>query len=353
MLKALLPVTDHAKIIPPVLPEILLLAEDSTPDGPSLLANGLWYKYRTSYKWAWTVWDNTVASLRQIPLLTSDPANREAFALRYGAFLLQIDHHLPSGLDDQVLDWFLGTGRNEVAALSSDTWNVLTTVLVFLVRNGAIKTTTILRGLVYPSWQLGVIAPSGQLGNSLEVFIFAANHLTKQLLLRGEEIAADIPPLKLFDEQRLRTRLQDVYREPHFSLLASNIPTLVLMENNLAISDELRASCGSLRRALCRNTGFHEGLNRNMNAVRDAFEQSLQPEDCNPHCNDCIVEALHWIWSDSDTSMYMSLISIAVLKGFQAMFRTWTWAIGLICRRFSAPGSCPPRPSNFSSFFGN
>jgi mediator of RNA polymerase II transcription subunit 12, fungi type len=346
-------VTDHAEIIPPVLPEILLLAEDSTPDGPSLLANGLWYKYRTSYKWAWIVWDNTVASLRQIPLLTSDPVNREAFALRYGAFLLQVDRHLPSGLDEQVLDWFLGTGRNEVAALSSDAWNVLTTVLVFLVINGAIKTTTILRGLVYPSWQLGTTAPSGQLGNSLEVFIFAANHLTKQLLLRGEEIAADISTLKLFDEQRLRTRLRDVYREPHFSLFASNIPTLVLVENNLAISDALRTSCRLLRRALCRNAGFHEGLNRNMNAVRDAFEQSLQPEDGNSYRNDCIVEALHWIWSDSDTSKYMSLISICCLKGFQAMFRAWTWALGLIYRQFSARGNCLPPPSNFNSFSGN
>jgi mediator of RNA polymerase II transcription subunit 12 len=68
------------------------------------------------------VWDNTVASLRQVPVMTSDTAGRHACALRYGTFLLQVDQHLPGGFDHSVLQWFLGPGENEVVALSTDAW---------------------------------------------------------------------------------------------------------------------------------------------------------------------------------------------------------------------------------------
>jgi mediator of RNA polymerase II transcription subunit 12 len=308
--QALLPVTDNPDTVPPVLPEILLLAEDPNPEAPSLLANNLWYKYRTAPTWAWVVWDNAVASLRQVPVLTSEKTSREACALQYGTFLLHVDQHLPSGLDAQILDWFVGTGKNEVAALSSEAWDVLAFVLVFLAIHGAVTITTILQGLVYPAWQLAV---AGQSGNPSATFLAAVHQITKRLLLQGDESATDPPVRDLLDDQRLRTRRLDVFREPHFSLLTASIPTLVLIENNPAISEDLRASSRSLRLALCHCPEFHEGVNRNLVAVHDAFEKSLQSEENAGGNGDCIIDALRWIWYDSHPGICASNVDRIIL----------------------------------------
>ncbi|EEB98785.1 hypothetical protein MPER_01650, partial [Moniliophthora perniciosa FA553] len=143
---ALQPHTDHPNLVPDVLPEILMLVDNTEADLPSMLANGLWIKYRMSFDWAWKVWDNTIASLRQIPVMTPDTRTRRTLALRYGTFLWHVDQHLPAGLDGQVLRWFLGPGRNEMAALSVDAWDVVTVVLLYLSVHGALQTTTILEG---------------------------------------------------------------------------------------------------------------------------------------------------------------------------------------------------------------
>ena len=94
-----------------------MLATDPAPEAPSMLANGLWYKYMTSPDWAWKVWDNTIASLRQLPVMVQDVSSQRACALRYAEFLLHVDQHLPRGFDDQIRSWLTGSGRNEVAVL--------------------------------------------------------------------------------------------------------------------------------------------------------------------------------------------------------------------------------------------
>ena len=105
-----------------------MLATDSAPGAPSLLANSLWYKYMTSPDWAWKVWDNTIASLRQLPAMMSDVPSRRICALRYAAFLLHVDQHLPRGFDEQIRSWLMGSGRSEIAALTTETWDVVTVV---------------------------------------------------------------------------------------------------------------------------------------------------------------------------------------------------------------------------------
>ncbi|KAF5386158.1 hypothetical protein D9615_002361 [Tricholomella constricta] len=275
---ALQPATDHPDVVPDVLPEILLLAGDPDADAPTLLANSLWIKYRKSVDWAWKVWDNTVASLRQVPVMTSDEAGRRACALRYGVFLWQVDQHLATGLDNEVLRWFLGPGKNEVAALSSEAWNVLTVVLLHLSVHGALKTTTILRGLVYPAWQQGASMPAGQQGSMTETFLRSANDICHRLLL-SEDINDTLPPVDLLDLQCIRTRRQDVYCGPHFPLLASSIPLLICVENNEHISEGLRDDSMSLRHLISRHQDFRQGAYRNLDAIREAFEFSLQQLD--------------------------------------------------------------------------
>ncbi len=244
------------------------MAADTGADAPSLLANGLWIKYRTSLDWAWKVWDNAIASLRQVPAMNPDAAQQKACALRYGIFLWQVDQHLPHGLDGDVQRWFAGPGRNEIAALSADAWDVVTVVLLYLCVHGALKTTTILTGVVYPAWQLGATESTPD----IHVFLNAANNLFQQLLLQENLNPSGIPPVDLFDFQCLRTRRRTVYEEPHFSSLVTSIPLLIYLENKSDVPQDIRTEFTSLRHRLCHDTQFRQGAYRNLDVIRAAFE---------------------------------------------------------------------------------
>jgi mediator of RNA polymerase II transcription subunit 12 len=266
--KALRPVTGRPESVPIVLPEILMMAADTAADAPSALANGLWIKYRTSTDWAWKVWDNAIASLRQVPLMNPDTAQWRACALRYGMFLWQVDQHLPDGLDGDVQKWFAGPGQNEIAALTAGAWEVVTVSLLYLCIHGALKTTTILTGVVYPAWQLGATESTPE----VRVFLTAANNIFRQLLLQESPNPSGIPPVDLFDVQCLQTRRRVVYEEPHFSCLVKNIPLLILLENKPDIPHEIRAEFTSLRHQLCHGNQFRQGAYRSLDVIRAAFE---------------------------------------------------------------------------------
>ncbi|KAG5337493.1 hypothetical protein C0989_009508 [Termitomyces sp. Mn162] len=278
MNEALQPATAHLDIVPDVLPEILLLAGDPDQDAPSLLANSLWIKYRKSVDWAWKVWDNTVASLRQVPIMTSDEAGRRACAVRYGVLLWHVDQHLAMGLDGEVLRWFLGPGRNEVVVLNTEAWDLLIIVLLYLSVHGALKTTTILQGMVYPAWQQAASVTINQPSPTIETFLRSANDVCRRLLL-SDDINDDLPPVDLLKLQCIQTRRQDVYAQAHFSRLASSIPVLISLQNNKYISEELRRDSTSLRHLISQNQDFRQGVYRNLDAIREAFERSLRTLD--------------------------------------------------------------------------
>ncbi|KAF9819188.1 hypothetical protein IEO21_02359 [Rhodonia placenta] len=272
---ALQPTSQRPETVPVVLPEILLLATDLNPEAASNLAKNLWYKFMTASDWAWKVWDNTIASLRQIPAMVADIEGRRACALRYAHFLRHIDQHLPRGFDKHVLEWFLGAGKNEVAALCSETWDVVMVVLLHLCVCGALTTTTILHGLIYPVWQAAAAATSSDQAKNLEVLLAAANSLFERLLLR-HECATGLPPQDVFEAHGLQTRRRDVFREAHFISLVDNIPTLVLVEHNAVLVDNLRQGCMSLRQAICQFSVFRLGVYRDLDAVQYAFEKLLE-----------------------------------------------------------------------------
>ncbi|KAK0226153.1 hypothetical protein IW262DRAFT_1457387 [Armillaria fumosa] len=292
-------IVGHPEPVPNVLPEILLLAGDYEEDAPSTLANALWIKYRMSFDWAWKVWDNTIASLRQIPLMVPDTEGRRGCALRYATFLRHVDHLLPTGLDDHVLGWFLGPGKSEVVNLTADVWDIVTLLLLGLVVHGALKTTTIMTGLVYPAWQCASSSVELPL-QQMEVFLAAANNLVQGLLLRGEGSSGIMPPCDLFDVQRLQTRKQDVYCEPHFPALVSNIPVLVSLENIERIPEHLRTELKAIRHSLYEDDNFRQGTFRNLDALREAFEQAMQlKKNTSPEVGDRTMAALRMIFSEA------------------------------------------------------
>ncbi|CCM03317.1 uncharacterized protein FIBRA_05445 [Fibroporia radiculosa] len=294
---ALHPTSQRSDAVPLVLPEILLLATDLNPDAPSDLAKSLWYKYMAAPDWAWKVWDNTIASLRQIPVMVSDIAGRRACALRYANFLWHIDQHLPDGFDKQVLEWFLGAGKNEVAALNVEAWDVATVVLLHLCICGALNTTTILEGLIYPTWTMGVQATSNDQGEMLETMLSAVNALFEHLLLR-DECGNGMPPMDIFEAQGLQTRRRDVFREPHFTSVVHNLPALVLIEHNPSLPETLRLECMALRQSICKFSVFRQGVYRDLDAVRYAFEKLLESQAIAEDMHESLVTALRLMLRD-------------------------------------------------------
>lgn len=244
------------------------MAGEPDPNSGSILANGLWMKYRTSVDWGFKVWDNTIASLRQIPNMTEDISARYACALRYASFLWKVDQHMADGLDGDILQWLRGPGKHELVALGADTWEVLVAVILHLTVNGGVKTTTILEGLIYPAWQMGSTTSVSS------HYLAAANKLCFDLLLRDEGSGRALPPTNLFELQCIRTRRRAVFEEPHFSLLAASIPFLISLENNPGILEDLRLESTALRCRLCQDPAFRQGAYRDLNIIRNAFENS-------------------------------------------------------------------------------
>lgn len=295
---ALAPDTTDPGHVPEHLPEILLLADDPKLDAPSILANGLWYKYRTALDWGWKVWDNTIASMRQVPLMTPDINKRHAIALRYAQFLLHIDQHLPAGIDDHVLQWSLGTGKGEILALTADAWDVCSVVLLFLSAHGALSTTSLLRGLVYPAWHICANA-TGHSAQLPSIFVQSANGLFDRLILHEEIQISSMAPSSLLDTHRIHSRRQNVFREPHFPQLAEEMPTLLLIECNEIIPSELRTMAKDLRIRTCESREFRQAAYRDLDVIRKAFERPIQSGSIGEALFEPLVNALKVILSDS------------------------------------------------------
>ena len=43
--------------------------------------------------------------------MSEDHERRHMYALGYGQFLLSVGHHFPGGIDNDVLQWLIGTGK--------------------------------------------------------------------------------------------------------------------------------------------------------------------------------------------------------------------------------------------------
>ncbi|CAL1707851.1 unnamed protein product [Somion occarium] len=327
---ALQPVHAEPINVPSALPEILMLAEDTRVDAPSMLANSLWYKYRTATDWAWKVWDNTIASLRHIPVLYPDVEHRRICALRYGAFLTHVEHHLPSGLDSHLLGWFLGSGAAEVSTFTAETWDVVTVVLLHLVVQGALSTVAILQGLAYPSWRAGARADSPTHGSSLETPLIAICDLCTRLLL-NTGCAYEYPPSTFFEARGLHTRRRDVYREPHFASLVEHVPILVLLEENVNVPTVVRQAYVGFRRAVCNTNVFRQGVYRDLETVNLAFESVLEDESVPTEVHEALIHALHLVLNDGnsdESAMDYTLMSSAALS-------PWKLAATFMENRFS------------------
>ncbi|KAI0332336.1 hypothetical protein GY45DRAFT_1235165, partial [Cubamyces sp. BRFM 1775] len=105
-------------------------------------------KYMTVPDWVWNVWDNAIhyreptldpGPDKRLPCGTPPPPYLPA------TFLLHVNQHLPHEFNQQICAMFLGEGRNEVAALTSGAWDIVTVMLLYLVCYGASTMTMMLK----------------------------------------------------------------------------------------------------------------------------------------------------------------------------------------------------------------
>lgn len=273
--------------MPDVVQDISRLANDPSDDAPAMLANGLWFKYRSIPDWGGKAWVDTVTSLR-----LAGPLGREAFSMRCADFLLQIDSHLPYGLDDLVLQWLLGHGRTVLQELSADIWDALTTVLLHLSVHGALKAPTIFEGLILPTWQSAAHISSAEEEQALFPILLAAHNLFERLMFAEAANDDGTPPANLLEIQCIRTRREEFYLSSKFYSLLSSVPVLLALEHNSHVSEEVRHRTGLIRTSLCQQQSFRQGVYRDLDVVRQTFEQSIVPGGMCENFAEQIAEAL-------------------------------------------------------------
>ena len=272
---------------------------------PVQLANSLWYKYRTSEEWSLKVWDNTVASLRQISALNFNPAVCRTYAQRYAGLLSGVDQRLPHGFDDHVLKWFFGLGTTELHTLNRDVWLIFVPTLVNLVVTDAVSTTTLLQGLIYPAWTAATSVTTQGDAETISTYLSPATSLFELLLLRDQVTSEDDQDIcvdNLMSLQRIVTRRRRVFSQEHFPSLVAAIPTLVLLEHNPHLSDVIRTRISILRSRLCQHHDFKQAVYRDLDQVRTVFEQSLETGGSPGYLRESLVVALRLALDDGSPS---------------------------------------------------
>jgi mediator of RNA polymerase II transcription subunit 12, fungi type len=263
------------------------------------LATNIWMRHGFSANWVQEVWQNTLECLRELPAAETDLEERHVRILRYAQFLWDIDQHLlPGALDQLVFHWAVGPGRTEFRHFSSDVWSALSTVLLYLAARDALTVPNIMKGVVFPSWELCTTLA----GPSASVMLSAVNGIASLLLVHEQEDPAAMSCEQIDENQRFQTRRRAIYAEENFSLLVTALPNLVTLENKDDIGDDLRSSIAHLRTAISKHPEFRMVAYRNLDLVSRAFwnvdAQSL-PQNVERHLG----SALQQILSDSEPCM--------------------------------------------------
>jgi mediator of RNA polymerase II transcription subunit 12, fungi type len=257
--------------MPDNLYEIFMLATDTKPDAPSILANGLWIKYRMCSDWGRRVLDNTMTALCQLSTTAQDCERTRADI--YGDFLWHIDQHLPSGLDEHVLQWLMAS-VDSMEHYNPEQWTTISDILLYLVTHGAVKSTTVLLGLVYPIWRNVAFISDAKQSMLTQASFEAASKLCRALLT--DEI---LDSTNIYDSHRLTTRRCDVYHKSHFCVLISHIPFLVLISCNKSLPDLTREDSKKIIQVLCEQIQFSVATYSDLNIIREAFDQHFNISD--------------------------------------------------------------------------
>ncbi|KAH8828126.1 hypothetical protein DL96DRAFT_1797537 [Flagelloscypha sp. PMI_526] len=271
------PQDQSGESLPANIPEILFLATDEKPDAAFDLASILFLRYRGCVDWGWKVWDDTFASLRQLPTMYPDASPRRLVMTRYISFLEHVDKHLPAGLNQHVLKWLLGSGQAEINSLSAEAWDVVVPVLFELVLRSAIQCTTLLHGIIYPTWRAAASISSHDNTSTASGRNASVMRLSNAILCANFDALQGInSSINLFVAHRLCTQRKLVFRDSNFPLLVGGILSLVWIECNEHLEDDFRSQAASLREQISADRSFARGAYLHLDKLRALCETELR-----------------------------------------------------------------------------
>ncbi|KAF8756928.1 Transcription mediator complex subunit Med12 [Rhizoctonia solani] len=244
-----------AQSIPLSSSQIKSLVNDIPLEQVVIIADDIWYKHHALESWATGIWDHVFASLCTVPQTTPDSQKSE-IASRYVTFLVKLSSHSISGLDSYMREW-LSTGTNDLLA-AEHMYDLLELVLLRLVLAGVLSPSTILEGLVYPTWSLasGLSEPRPAVSRLAGL----ANDLAERLLVVDDVPPAPslLPPSTLSEVLELSARRLPASNNATFLDFINKFPCLVAMEIQPHIdqSDFIIAIYGCCTDSFLKPTGL-------------------------------------------------------------------------------------------------
>ncbi|KAJ1304311.1 hypothetical protein OPQ81_005471 [Rhizoctonia solani] len=266
--QSLHPQTDGT--VPPShsLHQIMSLVNETSPEQIVAIADDVWYRHHALESWATVVWEHVFTSLCGVPQTTPDIQKSE-IASRYVAFLVKLSSHIISGLDSYMREW-LSTATNDLLG-AEQIYDLLELVFLRLVLAGVLSPSTILEGLVYPTWSLasGIQEPKPSVSRLAEL----ANDLAERLIVTDDVPSAPslLPPSTLAEVLELSARRLPASNNASFLAFINKFPCLVAMEIQPHIGETVQASSRALRIMLVNQPQLATLSSRYMDVVRDSF----------------------------------------------------------------------------------
>ncbi|KAG8709991.1 RNA polymerase II mediator complex subunit [Ceratobasidium sp. 395] len=232
------------------------------------IAREVWYEHHAFESWATVIWEHVFISLCRVPGNTPEVQKSE-IATRYVAFLVGLNEHIFSGLDTCMREWF-SAGLNDMLG-AEQSHGMLALVFLKLVLAGVLSPSTILEGLVYPTWNLAACLEE----TKPPVILLAglANNLAERLLVVDDvpTSPSGLPPSTLIEVLGLGARRLPASDNAPFLALINRFPCLVAMEINPHLNDNVRQSSKALRILLVNQPQIVTLSSRYMEVVRDSF----------------------------------------------------------------------------------
>ncbi|CAE6502670.1 unnamed protein product [Rhizoctonia solani] len=250
------------------LPQIMSLLNETPPEQVAAIADDVWYKHHALESWATVIWEHVFASLRTVPQITPDFQKSE-IASRYVTFLVKLSSHILSGLDSYMREW-LSTGANDLLG-AEHVYDLLELVLLRLVLAGVLSPSTILEGLVYPTWSLAssLQEPKPSVSRLAEL----ANDLAERLIVTDDVpfMPSLLPPATLPEVLELSARRLPASNNATFLVFINKFPCLVAMEIQPHLAETIQKSSRALRIMLVNQPQMATLSSRYMDVVRDSF----------------------------------------------------------------------------------
>ncbi len=226
-----------------------------------------------------------------------------------------------TSLDMHVQHWFrYGNGREEFSEFDTGTWEIITPLLVGMVLQGLLSTSTIMENIAYVAWKQSAMVDKPR--EQIEIFLSSANNLARTLMLPDLILLEHIPgeERSLITVQRLLTQRQLLLSSGGVKSLFKATRHLISLEINSNLSEGLRDESHGLRVSICSQLAFRTTAFRHLTELKDVFVRPLATEK-DVRLADALRQIIH-IDPVSGTSRFRDSHFTLIMQ-FRSRHRIW------------------------------